>query len=186
MNVKIDCVCPRKADGSKRHDQDTITLRDKLGFHEATSIRNQLKFMKSDDPDISHGEILAAMTEHYLIFGVETWTLVDDKGKRVPVSRAAIREFLEFIDFESAMTLTDAADDLYAPLVLLPLAARASRSLPPTPTDGSIFQRNGSSPKPRKPSKPSSTTTSLMADTAPITVSLDGDSSFWPSAKSAP
>jgi hypothetical protein len=185
MDVTIPCPCPHKVTGEPRHESDTVTFLDKLGFHEALSIRNQIRVIRGEDSASSTGEVLAAMTEHYLLFGISSWTLVDDKGKPVPPSRPAIREFLEFIDFETAELLTDAADELYASVVLLPLVAKGQKSSPGTPTDGSIFRRNGSPPKPRKPSKPSLTITSPTADTATITVLPVGDSSSSPSVKSA-
>ena len=185
MDVTITCPCPPKATGEPRHESDTVALRDKLGFQAAMTIRKQMYVIKAGDHEASTGEILAAMTEHYLLFGIESWSLVDGKGKPVPVSRAAIREFLELIDFETAELLTDAADGLYAELVLLPLVARASKLSPPTPTEGSIFRRSGSSTKPPRPSKRSSTTTSPTGATGTITQLPAGDSSSSPSARSA-
>jgi hypothetical protein len=185
MDVKIACPCPPKASGEPRHESDTVTLRDKLGFQAAMTIRKQMYVIKAEDEAASTGEILAAMTEHYLLFGIEAWTLVDDKGKQVPVSRPALREFLELIDFDTAELLTDVADGLYAELVLLPLVAKASKLSPPMQTEGSIFRRNGSPTKPPKPSKRSSITTSRTADTGTITRLPAGVSSSSPSAKSA-
>jgi hypothetical protein len=185
MDVTIACPCPPKATGEPRHESDTVSLRDKLGFQAAMTIRKQMYVIKAQDQAASTGEILAAMTEHYLLFGIEGWSVVDDKGKPVPVSRAAIREFLELIDFDTAELLTDAADGLYAELVLLPLVAKASKLSPPTPTEGSIFRRTGSPTKPPKRSKRSSITTSPTDATGTITQLPVGASSSSPNSKSA-
>lgn len=185
MDVTIKCPCPAKPDGEPRHDTDTWTLRDKLGFHAARSIREEIRVIKNQDPGVSSGEVLAMMTGHYFIFGTESWTLVDDKDKPVPVSRAAIREIVDLLDFDSAELLADTADNLYASVVLLPLVAQASTSSPPTPTNGSMFHTTGSSKKPPKPSRPSSTTTSQTGATGTITQLPVGGSSSSRKAASA-
>lgn len=186
MDATIRCVCPPKADGP-RHDQDTITFRDRLDFRQALTMRKAIALAKADDPDISAAEILALLTEHYLLEGIEAWTLVDAKGKGVEPSKAAIRDFLADHP-EEAMAAGDEADELYGPVILLPLLARAtgnSTSSPGTPTTPSTSQRTGSPRKRPKNSKPSSTSTTRTDGTATITSLHGGDSSSSQTSASA-
>ncbi len=154
----IDCVCPQRPDGSARHaDGDTVTLREKLDFRSALHARNTVILLRQDDVTDA-AEILAALTEVYLRVGIESWTLADAKGKAVPVSREAVAALMTDHP-DAAMTIGDEADELYSEAVISPLVARASKSSPPTPTKDSTSVTNGSSPTPRKRSKPSLTTT---------------------------
>jgi hypothetical protein len=182
MDVPIRCVCPPKTDGSPRHEGDTVTLRDTLGFREVTTIRNLAGQVDRDDP-LYVAEILAALSEGYIVFGVESWTLVDEKGKPLPVSRAAIREHL-LADVEVAADVADAADTLYGEKVVLPLLTRASRSSQPTQTASSTSRTKRSSEQRPTPLKRSSTGSSRTAGTETITTSPDGDSSYSRSSAS--
>ena len=161
MTVEIPCVCPPKPDGQPRHIADTIELREKLDFRSALTARNAIALAKEEDDDVSSAEILAVLTETYLILGIQSWSLVDEKGKKIEPSRTAIREFIEAHP-DAAMEVGDAADGLYSAAVILPLVARAQKSLQPTQTTGSTSVTTDSLPKPRKPSKPSLTTTTRM------------------------
>jgi len=168
MNVDIPCVCGR-------HETDSVTLRETLDFRSAIAIRNAAIVLRTEDPDASVAEILATLSEQYLLFGVESWTLADAKGKPLPVSRAAIREHL-LSRPDVAVIVADAADGLYAEAVVLPLLVRASTSSPPRPTDGSTSAPTGSETPRPKPSKRSSITTSPTAATATTMLSLAGGS----------
>jgi hypothetical protein len=184
MNVTIPCPCPSKATGEPRHDADTVTLRDRLDFHAATTIRKAIGLRFLEDPETSTAEVLATLTEHYILFGVEAWTLVDDRGKAVEVSKPAIRERL--LSGEASVTdLADAADGLYASQVMLPLLVAAQNSSQRTPMDGSTSARKSGPRKPRRPSRRSSTTTSRTAGTGTITSLPVGGSSSSPNARSA-
>jgi hypothetical protein len=175
--VTIECICPPKADGSPRHPAgDTVTLRERLDFRAALTARNTMVLVKTEDPDAGAAEILAALTETYLLVGVESWSLVDAKGKPVSVSRAAIREWL-LSHPDIAMTVGNVADELYSAAVLLPLVALASTSSPPTPTNGSTSPPKQSSEKRPKPSKPSSITPFPTDATVTTSSSPDGVSS---------
>jgi len=175
--VAIDCICPPKAGGEIRHlGGDTVVLKQTLSFHEAVSIRNSIGVLSADDPDVGVGEILATLTESYLLFGIDSWSLVDEKGKPIPVTKAAIRERL-LTHLDPATVVGEAADELYATAVVLPLLQRASRSSPPTPTNGSTSPPRASRRTRPKPSSPSSTTTSPMAATAMTSSSRAGVSS---------
>lgn len=167
----IECACP----GDVRHpDGDVVTLRERLDFRSALTARNAIVVLKSEDPDASPGEILAALTETYLLVGIESWTLVDARGKPVPVSKAAIRALMDEHQ-ESAMAIGDEADGLYNEAVIGPLVRRASTSSPPTPIGRSTSARSGGAP--RKRSKPSSTTASPTAVTERMSASPGGGSS---------
>jgi hypothetical protein len=180
--VKIECICPPRADGTERHpDGDTVTLRERLDFRAALAARNSIVMLKNEDPDATSGDILATLTETYLLGGVESWSLVDERGKPVEVSRTAIRErLLSHVD--AAMIVGDAADELYAASVILPLLKRAQDSSPPTPTSASTSATMAPSPKRPKPSKRSSITTIPTAATATTSPSPDGDSNSLPNS----
>jgi hypothetical protein len=195
MDVTIACICPKK----EHPDGDTVSLRDRLDFRSANTILKAIQLMQSDDEEVETAEVLALLTEQYLLYGIESWTLVSDSGP-LPVTKAAIREVL--LPSPDAMTVGDAADELYAEQVMLPLVARAARLSRPSPTDGSTSPKtddsesptpttsaehstSSSSQTPRKPSKPSSITTIPTVDTATTTSSLDGDSNSSQSSTSA-
>ena len=175
--MNIECLCPPKATGEVRHPAgDEITLRERLDFRAALTARNTMVLLKEEDPDVSSAEILAALTETYLVLGIESWSLVDAKGKPVPASKAAIRELL-LTKPDIAMEVGDAADALYSAAVILPLLARARNSSRPTPTNGSTSVTTPSLPKPPKRSRRSSITTIPTAATVTTSPSPAGDSS---------
>ena len=175
--VVIDCVCPPRADGQARHpDGDTVTLRERLDFRAALTARNTMVLLKTEDPDVSTAEILAALTEAYLLAGIEAWSIVDARGEPVEPTKAAIREHL-LSRPDTAMTVGNAADELYSAAVILPLVALAQTSSPPTPTNGLTSAPRPSSGKRPRPSKPSSTTPFPTAVTGTTSASPDGDSS---------
>jgi hypothetical protein len=187
MDVTIGCVCPRRADGAARHpDGDRITLRDRLDFRQAITIRKAVALAGEEGP-ADAAEILAIMTEWYCLLGIESWSLTDQLGKPVQVSRAAIRaRLLDNPDaFAQTTELADAADALYMETVLLPLLAAASTSSPPTPTAPSTSAPTDSSPKPPKRSRRSSTASTPTAATAATSSSLAGVSSSSQSSESA-
>lgn len=161
-----------------------VTLRPTLGFREAASIRNEIILLRQADPDASVGDILAVLTEGYILHGIEAWSLTDDDGKPLPVTKGNIRARL-LSDLTAASILGDHADELYAEAVMLPLLAVASNSSPDTPTEASTSAPTDSSSTRRKPSRPSSISTIPTADTEGTSESPDGDSSSSPSSTSA-
>lgn len=170
----IECVCPPKPDGSVRHPNgDTVNLRETLDFRSALTARNTVILIKQEDPDASAAEILASLTEVYLLVGVKSWTLTDARGKAIEPNRTTIREFIAEHPQE-AMEVGDAADMLYSEAVITPLVARASSSSPPTPIAASTSVTNGRSPGPRKRPKPSLITTSPTDDTGKMSASPGG------------
>jgi hypothetical protein len=187
VKVQIPCPCPPKADGTPRHVADEVTLRDTLDFRSAAAMRNAVGLLYVEDPGAGFGDILATLSEQYILHGVESWTIwgeTDGKLGPLPVTKPNVRAHL-LADPNLAEAVSDAADALYAPLVILPLLTRASASSPPTPTDAPTSVKKPSPQRPRRRSKPSSTSTSPM-DGIEVTMSLpDGVSSSLPSSPSA-
>ena len=173
--VTVACLCPPNAAGEVRHPAgDEIALREHLDFRAALTARNTMVIARRE-PDATVADVLAALTETYLLVGIESWSLVDAKGKPIEVTKTAIREHL-FSRPDIAMEVGDAADELYFQAVIAPLVARASASSPPTPTAESISAPTPSSSESQTPLRPSSITTFPMADTAEISPSLVGGS----------
>ncbi len=168
MDVTIPCVC-----GS--HDEDTVTLRERLGFVEASAIRNGIALRRAETgDDLETGEILAILTEGYILYGVESWSL-KEASKPVPVTRANIRRLI-LANWEVASIVADAADEAYASAVMLPLLGRASTSSRPTPTSASTSPSPSSETSRPRPSKRSSISTIPTDDTATITSRPGGGS----------
>ena len=71
MNVVIPCPCPPKSDGQPRHAHDTVTFRDRLDFRGGMVIRKAITMLKVEDPESGAAEVLAAMSEHYMLEGIE-------------------------------------------------------------------------------------------------------------------
>lgn len=161
MDVQIECVCPNKP-----HQQDTVTLRETLDLHAASTLRMDIADLKQGDPDASTGEIFAVLTRDAALFGIERWTLVDEAKKPLEVSRANIRRYI-FTNLPVATVIGDEAWSIYQDMIL-PLVMTLFRSSPATPTDESTSATNGSPPVPLRPSKRSSTSTSLTGGTVEI------------------
>jgi hypothetical protein len=176
----IKCICPAKPDGAVRHpDGDTVTVRAALDFQGAVAVRNVIALM-AGETGVAEADILAALSETYLYHGIESWTLVDDRGKDIPVNRANIHDLLLSHPFE-AMTVSDEADGMYQEAVVLPLVNRAAASSPSTPTDDSTSVTTDSSLPPPTPSSPSSISTTPTADTDKTSRPLVGVYSSSPS-----
>lgn len=182
--MNIPCICPSKGDAPRHPDGDEITFRERLDLRGSLAIVNDIKVAKELDPAMGLGEILAILTEGYLVHGIVSWTLRDDKNKPVECDKPAIRERI-LSDPELAMTLGDAADEVFAGQVMLPLLQRALNFSPPSPTDESTSRTNGSPPKAPKRSKRSSITTFPTAVTVTTSASPDGDSNSSQSSTSA-
>ena len=184
MKVEFDCICPPKADGERRHAQDWVTLRETLDFRNVTAIRHGISFLEKEDTPAYTADVLAVLTEGYVLYGVESWSLVDEKGKPLPLNRQSLREqILSRVDVASVVG--DAADEKYGPTVLLPLLVRASTSSQGTPTAPSTSPPTASPKRPPKPSKPSSTTSSPTDGTVATSLSLVGVSSSSQTSESA-
>lgn len=173
MAVEIPCPCPPKGGETRHPDGDTVTLKETLDFRSVTAIRTNIGLLE-DGHDI--GDIMAVLTEGYLIHGIESWSLVDEKGKALPVTRANINDVI-LTRIDVASVLGDAADDAFGEKVVLPLLNRAVNSLPPTPTEPTSAPSQastGSSARPKR-SKPSSTTTSQTDGIGSTFSPPDGD-----------
>ena len=173
MDVLIPCVCP--GDEPRHPDGDTVTLKDRLGFDDAMACKQAMLLTGAEDSDPDAApRRLAAIIRQYLFSGIQSWTLMN--GKAIPVTATGIEQYI-LSDFTVANMVSNEAEALYNPQVLVPLAGRASRFSPPTPTAASTSRKKGSTSSRRKPSSPSSTTTTPTDDTVTTTTSLDGDSS---------
>lgn len=175
MKATIPCVCSKA-----RHETDTIIFRDRLDFRSGLAVRKTLALEKDDDPGMGAGEILAILTESYLVYGIESWTLKDADNKPMEPTRTNIRAFLESHP-EEAEQAGNVADSIYQEQVLLPLLKRASTSQQPSPTPEltSPTPRSSgsrSSPEKSKPSKPSLTSITPTDDTETTTSAPAGDS----------
>jgi len=191
MDVQTRCICPPKDEQIRHPDGDTFSLRETLDFRGVATLRWAIAVEKDSNPGMSIAQALAAITEHYLLVGLERWTLQEearnDKGRfetrPIPINANTIREHL-LSRTDEAIVVADAADDLYG-AVVLPLLTGSSTSSPPLPTTESTSPRTGSSEKRPKRSRPSSISTTPTGDTVTISSSLELDSSSSPSSESA-
>jgi hypothetical protein len=158
-------------------------LKDKLDFVGVQTLRYAVRVLKTVDDRASTAQTLAVMSEHYIMAGFESWSVVDGKGKPLVPTPDEIRDRL-LGNTDAALAVSDVADDLYLE-VMLPLLQPASTFSPPTPIDESTSPKTDSSQKPPKPSKRSSITTIPTDATVVTSSSLDGDSSSSPSSLSA-
>lgn len=185
MNAPIPCVCPLKRDGSPRHPNgDVVTFKDpdKVDFRTASNMRNSVRSLEG--AALGHiPEIATAMTEGYLRYGIESWTLRDDKDKPIPVDSDTVGEYI-LANYRVAVTLGDIADGVFAETVLLPLLREVSNSSPDSPTESSTSPTSGPSPTPPTPLRRSSTSISRTVGTGRATSSLGGDSSSLPNSES--
>lgn len=174
------------ADGEPRHASDEVTLKPRLGFVEASAVRNRIAMHRAEigEDELDPAEVLAVLTEGYIIHGLATWTLEDADGKPLPVTRANIRAFI--LDrWDIATDVADAADEQYAEAVMLPLLKTDSTSSPPSPTDGSTSPSPLSGTPAPKPLRPSSTSATPTDGTATTISSRAGGSKSSQSSSSA-
>ena len=183
--MEIRCVCPPKADGSPRHDHDEITLKEKLDFRSSIALRNALALASNEnDGELDFADILAILTERFIRYGIESWTVVDAKNQPMPVSQKAITDLI-LTDIDLATLIGDEADERYRAAALLPLIERGQTSSRSTQTTASTSPTTPSSTKPRTRSSRSSITSIPTAATETTSSSLDGDSSLSPKSVSA-
>ena len=128
-------------------------------------------------------EVLAVLSENYILFGVQSWTLVGPDRKKLAVNPAAIRS--QLIDHPDVDLLVEAADAQYQEQVLLPLVKRAARSSQDGPTDESTSPMPSRNRATRKHSQRSSISTIPTAGTETTSSSLDGVSNSSQSSESA-
>lgn len=172
MNLSIPCPCP----GSPHPDGDTLTFRDKLDFERAMTVRNEIVRLVRARPGQSAA--LASITKTFAIVGLESWTVVDDKGKPREPTPIAIADTLEGLDILAASEIADQLDELYAERYVLPLVREAPTSSPPTSTDEltSAPTESEESPVSVTPSSQSSTFITPTDATVRTSLSLVGAS----------
>jgi hypothetical protein len=175
--VKIDCICPPLAGETRHPEGDTVTLRPVLDFRTAATIQHAVSVLRLEEQEPNVEEVLARLTEAYVRYGVESWTIVDADGKAVPVTPSNVEAIL-FADLTAAMIVGEEADELYSGAILLPLLKRASTFSPDTQTTDETSQPTGSQETPAEPTplRPSSTSTTQTDDTVTTSSLPDGDS----------
>jgi hypothetical protein len=192
--VEIRCVCPAKTDGSPRHDHDEITLKERLDFRSSVAIRNALALASAEnDWELDFADILAILTERFIRYGIEAWTIVDAKNQPVPVSQKAITEYI-LSDIDLGTQVGDEVDERYRTAALTPLMQGGQTSLRGSSTSGSTSAARSkrttaksstrSSTRPT-PSSPSSISTIPTAATETTSNALDGGSSLSPKSITA-
>ncbi len=145
---------------------ETVTLRDRLGFREATTITMALATFPEENPELRASAMLAMMSEWYIVYGVESWTL------DLPVTEANIRDNL--LTHPDVIVLVEAAVAHYQEQVVDPLVKAARSSSPRSQTNGSTSRTPRGAKRPRKPSKPSLITHIPTDDTGTTSSSPDG------------
>jgi hypothetical protein len=174
--MKVECICPQR-DGQPRHPAgDTITLRDKLGFRGSLAAQNAVYLLRTEDPDASTGDVLAALTESYLLNGVESWTLVGEDGKPIEVTKPAIREHL-LTRLDVALEVAEEADTKYREDVIAPLVKKAASFSSDTSNENSTSPTSGTDGTNLNHSSPSSISTTPMDDTETTSLLPAGASS---------
>jgi hypothetical protein len=174
--TNVSCLCPRKGAEVRHPAGDTINLKERLDFRTALTMRKSVVLLKTINEEATTEEILATLTESYLLYGIESWSLIDADDKPIPVNATTVAKYL-LVDLEAADVIADEADNRYSAVVLLPLLKGVSTSSQPSSIGSSTSATNGSSHEPQKRSKRSSTITSLTDSTETTSVELAGVSS---------
>jgi hypothetical protein len=179
--VHIDCPCP----GTPHPNGDTVYLRPTPGLVGGVMIRNRYVDIstrlyalqqRGEMNDTDTAEATGQLLETYLRAGIASWTLVDEQGQPVEVTRDSITAFEEH--WQAATVVADRADDLYKSVVLDPLRMAGSTSSNGSPTTASTSATNGNGTTRRqRRSKRSLTSTSPTAGTVTIIESPAGGSS---------
>lgn len=173
--VTVGCPCP-----GQPHESDTVGLRETLDLATGIAMQNLVAGTADASGGLSTAEAYGVLAEAYLLFGVESWSFVNEAGSLIPVNRDTIRIRL-LSDFSLAAPVAEAADELYTKVVILPLVERARRFSPTTPTASSTSASPPGTSLPPRRSRRSSTSTSPTGDTDPTSASPAGVSSSSPS-----
>ena len=94
--LKVRCVCPPLADGTPRHDEDTIDVRSQYGYGDSLNLsRKGVQYKIGVNPETKDPVVLPftdAFAEHeaLLEMAVTGWTLTDGKGDPLPVALSTI------------------------------------------------------------------------------------------------
>lgn len=162
--VEVPCRCPIP----EPHEFDTVYLRPRLGLAGGVAVQRAVNDFLLTNERRREDVALGSLVENYLIWGVAAWTLVDEHNKPLEVKPDTLQEQL-IDDFERAKAVADKADELYKEPVLGPLVRRTSSSSRTTSSNGRTLVTQGDTPKRRRRSKPSSTSTSPTAGTETTT-----------------
>jgi hypothetical protein len=173
--MDIPCICPLK-EGQPRHDKDTVELRERLDFRSSLAAQNAVRLLYGEDPDASEADVLAVLTESYVLSGIESWSVVGVDDKPITPNKPAIRDLL-LPNLDVANLVAEAADDLYRQAIIDPLVRMVSSSSEPTQTDESTSPTSTSEEQNQNHSSPSSISTSPMDDIETTGLSLTGVSS---------
>jgi len=119
------CLCP----GTPHGDGDTVWLRAELDYTGGLLVLSAMTG-ESDEP------LIARLSRAYLLAGIVRWSFLDEQGKPVPASHANISRLAWN---GPAMTIANAAADLYGEAVLGPLGLTASESSPSGQSDDSTL-----------------------------------------------
>lgn len=111
-----ECLCP----GTPHASGDWVDLRPELDYAGGLLV---IGSMTGDDLE----GMIARLSKAYLQAGVVAWSFTDESGKAVPVTRQNINR-LRWNG--AAMTIANAAADLYGEAVIDPLVRTASGSSP--------------------------------------------------------
>lgn len=160
--VPVTCPCP----GTPHADGDTVYLFPKLGLQGGVLAERQIRDMAGER---TPNEILAVLTETFVLHGIADWTLVDADAKPVEVTEQAKRAIV-LSDWGFARMIADKADSLYTAAVLDPLLTRSSNGSRQPSTAASTRPPKRSASKRQKPPQSSSTATSQTGATTTTSV----------------
>ena len=159
--IPMTVPCPT----GQHPEGDSVSLLSKLPLPGGIEARRKIAELSDG---AGKDEVIGLLMDVYLRHGIVAWTLHDDEGKPLELTRETVRtRILDELDI--ALPIANKADDLYSPAVVTPLvkaAAKSSRASRPAPSTSAATD---STPSPRKRSKRSSTSTSATAVTATTT-----------------
>ena len=77
-DVTVACLCP--PDGTRHPAGETVTFRETLDFRTASIARKSVEWLRYEDPEADVPEVLAVLSEFYLLHCIESWTLRDARA----------------------------------------------------------------------------------------------------------
>lgn len=117
------CLCP----GTPHAGGDTVYLKAELDYAGGLLVIAAMTG-ESEEP------VIARLSKAYLVAGIHSWTFLDEAGKPVP---ASVENIGRLAWNGPAMTIANAAADMYGEAVLGPLGLTASDSSPSGQSDAS-------------------------------------------------
>ena len=159
--IPIGVPCPT----GQHPDGDSVSLLSKLPLPGGIEARRKIA-------ELSEGagkdEVIGLLMDVYLRHGIAAWTLHDDDGKPLALTRDTLRARI-LDELDTALPIANKADDLYSPAVVTPLVKAAAKSSPASRPAPSTSASTESTPLPPKRSRRSSTSTSATGATATTT-----------------